>query len=149
MSGFFLTEYQGACRAAHQQAQLVAHMYERLLQHAGLGNVAPYRADERHRELERFRKRLEAGLARENLLPTEPDPEKEELLELFTGLKEALGADERAAVTERLISEEYGLLRLGERMQETSHSSEIAAALVETREAIERLERLDATARPG
>lgn len=146
MSGFVLNEYQGACRAAHQQAQLVAHMYERLLQHAGLGNVAAYRADERHRELQRLRALLEAFLARENLLPTKPDPEKEELLELFTGLREAFGADERLAVTERLISEEYGLLRLGERMQEASHAGEIDTALAETRAAIARLERLEGAA---
>lgn len=141
MPGFVLTEYQSACRAAQEQALLLEDLYQRLLNHDAWSESAGFPAGERARELREFRELLEQALHKEDLLPTQPDPEKEELLELVTELKGALTANEHAAIADRLVSEECGLLRLGEQMQERAPSDAIDRELARTRSAVRRLER--------
>lgn len=148
MSGFVLNEYQSACRAAHEQVQLLEDLYGRLVETLAPESGEGFRSDERAGELRWFRSLLHAMLRDENLLPKQPDPEREELLELLTEVKEVFSADERAAVSERLITEEYGLLRLGEQIRERRRSAALENELERTRSAIDRLERLR-QAEPG
>lgn len=142
MTGFVLNEYQSACRAAHEQAQLLEDLYERLVETLSREGGKEFRATERATELRRFRELLHRMLQEENLLPKQPDPEREELLGLLAEVKELFSADERAAVSDRLITEEYGLLRLGEQLEGQRHSQAIGKELDRTRSAIDRLKRL-------
>lgn len=146
MIGFVLNEYQSACRAAHEQAQLLEDLYKRLMETLSFDDAAGFRPEDRAAELQRFREHLYRILQEENLLPKQPDPEREELLELLAEVKELFSADERTAVSERLITEEYGLLRLGEQLQEQRSSQAIERELEKARAAIDRLKRLE---RPG
>lgn len=141
MTGFVLNEYQSACRAAHEQAQLLEDLYGRLEDTSSHAGDKGLRSDQRAAELRRFRELLHGMLQAENLLPKQPDPEREELLELLAEVKELFSAAEHAAVNERLITEEYGLLRLGEQLQERGRSQAIATELERTRAAINRLKR--------
>jgi hypothetical protein len=149
MSGFVLNEYQSACRAAHEQAQLLEDLYGRLVESPSREGGRAFCADERAAELRRFRELLSRMLQEENLLPKQPDPEREELLELLAEVKELFSADQRAAVSERLITEEYGLLRLGEQIEGQRHSRAIGNELEKTRSAIERLKRLQQSGPAG
>ncbi len=148
MTGFVLNEYQSACRAAHEQAQLLEDLYARLEGAASREGGNGLRPNERAAELRRFRELLHGMLQAENLLPKQPDPEREELLELLAEVKELFSADEHAAVSERLITEEYGLLRLGEQVQEQRPSQAMETELERTRAAIERLKGTDGTVSP-
>lgn len=143
MIGFVLNDYQSACRAAHEQAQLLQDLYKRLVESLSREDAADFRPEDRAAELQRFRAQLYAILQEENLLPKQPDPEREELLELLAEVKELFSADERTAVSERLLTEEYGLLRLGEQLQEQRHSQAIENELEKSRAAIARLKRLE------
>lgn len=146
MTGFVLNEYQSACRAAHEQAQLLEDLYGRLTETLSVDDAAEFRPEDRAAELQGFREHLFRLLREENLLPKQPDPEREELLELLAEVKELFSSEQRTAVSERLITEEYGLLRLGEQLQEQRGSRAIEGELEKARAAIDRLKRLE---RPG
>lgn len=148
MSGLVLNEYQSACRAAHEQAQLLEDLYGRLVGTLSSADAADFRPEERAGELQRFRERLYRLLQDESLLPKQPDPEREELLELFAEVRELFSTDERTAVSGRLLTEEYGLLRLGEQLQQQRDSEAIRQELERTRSAIHRLKRLERSETP-
>jgi hypothetical protein len=134
-----LTEYQGACRGAHQQVQLLQDLYEHLAGKGNLPAVASMDAGERIRELRAYEEALARKLEEQELLPMRPDPEKEGLLELITDLKAAFGSDDRPAAYERLAAEESDLLHLTEQMLQHDDDASIREGRARTREAIARL----------
>lgn len=145
MNGLLLSDYQAACRAAHEQVQLLGDLYEHLAEMAG--TEADIRPDRRRGELRDFLALLESELERQDLLPKQPDPEREEALELLTGLEGRLTAENRQAVTRRLALEEERLLELGERLLASGEASgrrdSLETCISSTREAAGRLSRTD------
>lgn len=139
MPGTVLTEYQGACRAAHQQVQMLQALYEHLAAKDTFRAVASIDVDRRIRELRSFEKTLAAKLKEQELLPMQPDPEKEGLLELFTDVKAAIRGNERPAADERLTAEESELLDLTEKVLAHDDDAEVAEAGAAIREALARL----------
>jgi hypothetical protein len=139
MPGTVLTEYQSACRAAHQQGQMLMDFYEHLAGKENFHAVASIDIDRRIRELRTLQETLSRKLEEQELLPMHPDPEKEGLLELFTHVKAAFSGDDRPAADDRLIAEESELLQLIERVLEHDGDAEIAEACAGTRNAIARL----------
>ena len=138
MENTVLTEHQSACRAAHEQVQLLQHLYGRLAeQEPELG-----RLNERRRvnELREARQLLVAKLKALGLLRTEPDPEREGLLDIATGLRRAFGGPNDAAVAGRLATEEREFLRLCEQLAVHDDDEEIIETIDRTHAAIERLE---------
>lgn len=134
-----LTEYESACRAAHEQAQLLRHLYERLLDDESARLNARLNVDERSRQLERDQDLLAERLEKLGLLQSQPDPEKERLLELFTDLKRAFSDEDDRAVAERLIKEERDYLQF---IQEAvSHDSDetLSDAILQTHAALTHL----------
>jgi len=132
-----LTEYQSACRAAHEQVQLLQDLYRRL---SGASRAAEdLHLHERLDELQDFLAILSTELDRQNLLPSQPDPEKEEMLEMFTELKERFKTEGHSAVNERLAAEEETLLHLSEKLLEDRHAGSFDDCIAKTREAVRRL----------
>lgn len=134
-----LTEYQSACRAAHEQVQLLRHLYERLLDDESARLNGQLNVDGRTRQLERDQNLLAGRLEKLGLLQSQPDPEKERLLELFTDLKRAFSDKDDRAVAERLIKEERNYLQF---MQEAAgHDSDetLSDAILQTRAALAHL----------
>lgn len=138
MESTVLTEHQSACRAAHEQVQLLQHLYTRLAEQDGAGDG---RIDERGRmqELRQDRQRLVAKLKGLGLLRTEPDPEREGLLDIATELKRAFGSTEDDAVVDRLVTEEREFLRLCEQLAAHDDDEQIVETIDRTYAAIERL----------
>lgn len=99
MSDVILTDYQKALRAAHEQVQMLEHVYEEQGEDAR-GRLA---------ELNAYREALMAELRREKLLPSSPDPERESLQLLLSHLKEAL-TEEKSSLIKRAEEEldEFG-----------------------------------------
>jgi hypothetical protein len=139
MPGTVLTEYQSACRAAHQQVQLLRNLYEHIARKENLRAVASIDVDRRIRELRSFQETLSRKLEEQELLPMHPDPEKEGLLELLTDVKAAFSGDDRRAADDRLTAEESELLRLTEQMLAHDEDAAVAEACAGTRDAIARL----------
>jgi hypothetical protein len=139
MPGTVLTEYQSACRAAHQQVQLLRDFYEHLVDRENLRAVASIDVDRRLGELRSLEKTLSRKLQEQDLLPMRPDPEKEGLLELFTDVKAAFGGDNRPAADERLTSEEGELLQLTEQMLAHDNDTAVAEACAGIRDVLARL----------
>lgn len=138
MENTVLTEHQSTCRAAHEQAQLLQHLYGRLAEQ----DSRPDALDERSRsdQLREDRQLLVAKLKALGLLRTEPDPEREGLLDIATGLKQAFGSPEGDAVTGRLATEEREFLRLCEQLAAHDDDEKIVKTIERTQAAIERLE---------
>ena len=139
MPGTVLTEYQSACRAAHQQVQLLQNLYEHIAGKENLRAVASIDVDRRIRELRSFEETLSRKLEEQELLPMHPDPEKEGLLELFTDVRAAFSGNDRRAADDRLTAEESELLRLTEQMLAHDDDAAVAEACACTRDAIARL----------
>lgn len=137
MENTVLSEHQSACRAAHEQVQLMQHLYERL---ADDDRAQSPSFDGRVTELREDRQLLVGKLRALGLLRKEPDPEREGLLELATGLKRALGAAGEDAVSERLVTEERELLRLTEQLAAHDDDERLIESIERTRAAIARLE---------
>lgn len=138
MESTVLTEHESACRASHEQVQLLQHLYGRLSEP---GNEHPAHVDAAGRieELREDRQLLVAKLKELGLLRTEPDPEREGLLELATGIRRALGGGDDHAVTERLVTEEREYLRLCEQLSAHDEDARIIESMDRTHAAIERL----------
>jgi hypothetical protein len=134
-----LTEYQGACRAAHEQAQLLQHLYERLLDDESARLNAQLNVDERSRQLQRDQHVLAGRLAKLDLLKSEPDPEKERLLELFTDLKRAFSNDGERAIVERLIKEERDYLKFIRQAAGHDSDESLSHAVLQAHAAVEHL----------
>jgi len=143
MPGTVLTEYQSACRAAHQQVQMLEDLYEHLAGKENLRAVASVDVERRIRELRSFQETLAQKLEEQELLPMRPDPEREGLLELLTDVKAAFSGDDRPAADDRLTAEESELLQLTEQMLAHDDDAAIAEACAGTREAIARLSATD------
>jgi len=139
MPGTVLTEYQSACRAAHQQVQMLEDLYEHLAGKENLRAVASVDVERRIRELRSFQETLAQKLEEQELLPMRPDPEREGLLELLTDVKAAFSGDDRPAADDRLTAEESELLQLTEQMLAHDDDAAIAEACACTRDAIARL----------
>jgi hypothetical protein len=137
MPNTLLTDFQGACRAAHEQVQMLQDLYEHLC--GPDSAAASIDADERLAELRDFQDVLSQKLEEQDLLPTRPDPEREGLLELITGVKAAVTGEEKPAADERLASEESELLQHIEKMLEHDKDAALEEARGRTRDAIARL----------
>lgn len=138
MSNMILSEYQAACRAAHEQVQLLADLYEHLSSRAP-GAVPAVDLQQRLAALKEFREVLAAELKRQDLLPSQPDPEKEEALEFLTELKGRYTAEEHRAVQERLLSEERTLLQFSEQVLKEDARDALRKCHSQTQDAIRRL----------
>lgn len=132
-----LTQFQGACRAAHEQAQMLEDLYRHFS--GELRETAGIDAGERIGQLERYRDYLQAALEEQDLLPSRPDPEREGLVEFLAGIKSAFSPEGRPAAAERLATEEAELLRLTEEILEERKDEPLAEARARTREAVTRL----------
>jgi hypothetical protein len=139
MENTVLTERQSACRAAHEQVQLLQHLYGRLAEEHGSHQEI---IDERRRtdELREDRQMLVAKLKSLGLLRTEPDPEREGLLDIATELKRAFGGRNVEAVTGRLATEEREFLHRCQQLADHDDDDAIGVAIERTQAAIERLE---------
>ncbi|HUD96471.1 MAG TPA: hypothetical protein VMO24_02940 [Woeseiaceae bacterium] len=134
-----LTEYQSACRAAHEQAQLLRHLYERLLDDESALLNAQLNVDERTRQLERDQDLLAGRLEKLDLLKSQPDPEKERLLELFTDLKRAFSNEDNHAIAERLIKEERNYLKFIQQAAGHDSDESLSDAVLQTHAALGHL----------
>ena len=139
MPNTLLTEFQGACRAAYSQVQMLQDLYAHLAGQEGHRDLASIDVDERIRELRSFQGLLSDKLKEQDLLPTRPDPEREGLLELITEIKAAFGSDNRPAASERLAAEETELLQAAEQILAHEQDEALADARARTRDAIARL----------
>ncbi|MEX2495838.1 MAG: hypothetical protein WD448_07105 [Woeseia sp.] len=138
MNNLVLTEYQSACRAAHEQVQLLRDLYEHLSSsHSAVASDPG--VQQRLGELQGFLDVLARELERQDLLPSQPDPEKEEALEFLTGLKGRFTTDDNSAVRQRLAAEEKELLRLIGTLRRENSAVAPDDCLAATREAIHRL----------
>jgi hypothetical protein len=136
MSGNVLTRYESACRGGHEQAQLLLHLYQHLVDDAEDALTEQLNVQSRSKQLRRDRDLLAKKLSQLDLLQTEPDPEREQLLELFTDLKRAFTTDDEQAISERLASEESEFLKLVEEVAEHDNDESVASSVGQTREAI-------------
>lgn len=126
MADLILSDYQTALRAAHEQVQLLEHIYEDV----------DLDAASRLAELRNYRSALEAALRDEDVLPTQPDPEREALKRLLERVQDALTSGDRSQMT----TEEEALDDLGrdlEACQETL-SEGIRRGIAATRRAAGR-----------
>lgn len=142
MSNTLLTEQQSACRAAHEQVQMLQDLYKRLLGDEDERHAVRFRLDQRTGELLRDRNVLARKLEELDLLRTEPDPEREGILEVITELKRAFSLDDDNAVGERLIHEEQELLQLAKQLAQHDEDDAVAEIVRNTGEAIRHLESL-------
>jgi hypothetical protein len=133
-----LTEHQSACRAAHEQVQLLQHLYARLAEQDGAGDER-IDAGGRIQELREDRQRLVTKLKKLGLLRTEPDPEREGLLDIATELKRAFGGTDDDALVVRLVTEEREFLRLCEQLAAHDDDEQIVETIDRTHAAIKRL----------
>jgi hypothetical protein len=133
-----LSDQESACRAAHEQVQLLQHLYQRLAEETAGGSG--FDARRRLHELQADRHLLVGKLRALGLLRTEPDPEREGLLDIATGLKRAFGADDNDAVTGRLVTEEREFLRHCEQLAHHDEDQDIRKTMDRTHSALERLE---------
>lgn len=145
MSNNVLTKYESACRGGHEQAQLLLHLYEHLVEDTGDSLIERLKVNNRLNELRHDKEILSEKLSQLDLLQTEPDPEREKLLELFTDLKRAFTADDEHAISDRLAREESEFLDLVQEVAEHNSDESIASSLVQTRAAIELLASLAKT----
>jgi hypothetical protein len=131
-----LTRYESACRGGHEQVQMLLHLYQQLEEDAGGALTEQLNGHIRSEQLRRDRDMLAKKLSQLDLLQTEPDPEREKLLGLFTDLKRAFTADEGQTIRERLASEESEFLELVQEVADHDSDESIASSVRHTREAI-------------
>lgn len=134
-----LTRYESACRGGHAQAQMLIHLYEQLVEDVPDSLIARLNINDRLKQLRRARDSLSAKLSELDLLQTEPDPEREKLLELFTDLKRAFTADDEHAIGDRLAREESEFLEFVQEAAEHASDELVESIVVQTRAAIELL----------
>jgi hypothetical protein len=139
MPNTLLTEYQSACRAAHEQVQMLQDLYQHLSGKEHVHAIASIDVPERLRQLRDYQEILSRKLQEQDLLPTQPDPERESLLELVTELKAAITGGDRPATGERLAAEESELLQLTEQILRHDVDGAVRQARARTREAIASL----------
>lgn len=139
MSGTLLTDFQSACRAAHEQVQMLQDLYEHLGGADSGGTRTSIDAQKRMTELRDLEELLARKLREQDLLPTRPDPEREGLLELITGMKASVTGEARPAADERLAAEETELLQHVEQMLKEDDDASIGKACARTREAVAQL----------
>lgn len=140
MNNTVLNDYQSACRAAHKQVQMLQDLYRDFLEKIAAPGTG-FDAATRIGQLRDFRAALSRKLRDEQLLPTRPDPEKEGLVELLTGVKDAFTPGERSAARERLASEELELLRLAEQLASVDDDPVVTQAISATQATIDELRR--------
>lgn len=134
-----LTRYESACRGGHAQAQLLLHLYEQLIEDVAGSQIARWNINDRLKQLRRARDSLSEKLSELDLLQTEPDPEREKLLELFTDLKRAFTADDEHAISDRLATEESEFLKFIQEVAEHASDESVENIVVQTRAAIDLL----------
>ncbi len=134
-----LTKYESACREGHEQAQLLLHLYEHLVDDAEDSLIEKLNVHSRSKQLRRDREVLSEKLAQLGLLQTEPDPEREKLLDLFTDLKRAFTDDDEHTISDRLAREESAFLELVQEVAGHDTDVSVTNSVAETRSAIERL----------
>jgi hypothetical protein len=139
MPNTLLTEFQSACRAAHEQVQMLKDLYEHLCGPQSHHAAASIDAKHRVAELTSLQEVLSQKLEQQDLLPTQPDPERESLLELITGVKATVTGEEKPAADERLATEESELLQHIESMIEHDDDASLEEARARTRDVIARL----------
>ena len=88
MIDLLLDDYQAALRETYDQTGVVTSLYQ-----ASDGDHA-----ERLSQLEAFRRVLKDALSREDLLPTEPDPEKIALKRFGAGIADALTEERESLI---------------------------------------------------
>lgn len=139
MENTVLTEHESACRAAHEQVQLLQHLYARLAEE----NDGRHQSIDRRRRMDELRTDRQALVARLKalgLLRTEPDPEREGLLGIAAELKQAFAGRNGDAVTDRLLTEECEFLRLCEQLAGHDDAGALGEIIDRTRAAVERLQ---------
>lgn len=134
-----LTRYESACRGGHAQAQLLTHLYEQLVEDVAGSLIARLKISDRLKQLRCARDTLSEKLLELGLLQTEPDPEREELLDLFTDLKRAFAADDEHTIADRLTREESEFLEFVQEVVEHASDELVESIAVQTRAAIELL----------
>lgn len=134
-----LTRYESACRGGHAQAQLLMHLYEQIIEDVPDSLIARLNINDRLKELRRAQHSLSEKLSELDLLQTEPDPEREKLLELFTNLKRAFTADDEHAISDRLAKEESEFLQVVHEVAEHTGDELVESIVEQTRAAIELL----------
>lgn len=134
-----LTRHESACRSGHEQAQLLTHLYEQLVEDGAGPLIARLDISVRLKQLRHARDSLSAKLSELDLLQTEPDPEREELLELFNDLKHAFTADDEHAASDRLGRQESEFLEFVEEVAGHASDELMESIAVQTRGAIELL----------
>ena len=132
MTNKVLTRYESACRSGHEQAQLLLHLYEQLVDDAEDSLIRQLNVHNRSKQLRRDRDILSEKLSQLDLLQTEPDPEREKLLDLFTDLKRAFTADNAHTISERLAREESEFLELIQEVAEHDSDESVANSVAET-----------------
>ncbi len=142
MPNHVLTKYQSACREGHAQAQLLLHLYEQLADDERGTLIERLNVGNRLNELRRDRNLLSEKLSQLDLLQTEPDPEREKLLELFTDLKRAFTADDEHAISDRLAKEESAFLELLQEVAGHDSDQSVGTSVAQTRAANELLNSL-------
>lgn len=126
MPELVLNDYQTALRAAHEHVQLLEHAYSDLA----------VDATDRLAELADFRRALLEELKRQNLLPTQPEPERESFMRVLCRIRDALSQQQESLILE----EEARLEELGRQIEENgkSLSPGIRKGIEKTRRAIRR-----------
>lgn len=139
MPNTLLTGFQSACRAAHEQAQMLEDLYESLCGPESRLAASSIDAELRIAELRELQELLSVKLKEQDLLPTRPDPERESLLELITGMKAGATGEGQPAVAQRLATDESELLQHIENMLEHDDDASLEEARARTRDVIARL----------
>lgn len=139
MPNSVLTRYESACRGGHAQAQLLMHLYEQIVEDVPDSLIARLNISDRLKQLRRARHSLSEKLSELDLLQTEPDPEREKLLELITNLKRAFTADDEHAINDRLATEESEFLKFVQEVADQASDELVEHIVVQTRAAIELL----------
>lgn len=139
MPNSVLTRYESACRGGHAQAQLLMHLYEQIVEDVPDSLIARLNISDRLKQLRRARQSLSEKLSELDLLQTEPDPEREKLLELITNLKRAFTADDEHAINDRLATEESEFLKFVQEVADQASDELVGHIVVQTRAAIELL----------
>lgn len=138
MNNALLNDYQSACRAAHKQVQMLQDLYRDFLEKIAELRVG-FDVEKRRGELRDFRVALAQKLKDQHLLPTRPDPEREGLVELLTGVMDAFTPEDHSAARERLATEESELLRLAEQLAAHDQDPLVEKAVARTRATIDLL----------
>lgn len=139
MPNTLLTGFQSACRAAHEQVQMLQDLYEHLGAPESRFAAASIDTEQRMAQLTGLREVLSRKLKEQDLLPTRPDPERESLLEFLTGMKASMTGEENPAADERLATEETELLQHIEKMLEYDDDASLEEARLGTRDVIAKL----------